>query len=139
MNRAAVHADSEIGAAPSPPAPTAPADATVPLAQLAWVRSGDKGNVCNVGIIARQAAYLPYIAAALDEERIRRHYAHMFTDGAGEVRRYYLPGTASLNYLLDGALDGGCTVSLSYDPFGKSAAQEVLDIPIPIPRALLPA
>jgi hypothetical protein len=133
----AVHGDSETGALPAPPATTEAADTTVSLSKLAWVRSGDKGNTCNVGVIARDAAYLPYIAAALDEERVRRHYAHMFADGTGEVRRYYLPGTAALNFLLIGALDGGCTVSLSYDPFGKSAAQEVLDIPIPIPQALL--
>jgi hypothetical protein len=39
--------------------------------------------------------------------------------------------------LLDGALDGGCTVSLRCDPFGKSAAQEILDFPVPVPSSLI--
>ena len=42
----------------------------VPLIKLAWGRSGDKGNKANVGIIARQPEYLPYIWAALTETTI---------------------------------------------------------------------
>src|SRR5690606_35599059 len=33
----------------------------VPLVKLAWARSGDKGKHANIGVIARQAAYLPYL------------------------------------------------------------------------------
>lgn len=38
---------------------------TVPLIELAWARSGDKGDAFNIGVIARQPEYLPYIRAAL--------------------------------------------------------------------------
>jgi hypothetical protein len=54
------------------------------------------------------------------------------------VERYYLPGSGAFNFLLKGALDGGCTTSLRFDPFGKSAAQDALDIPIPVPATLVP-
>ncbi len=40
-------------------------------------------------------------------------------------------------FMLQNALDGGCTVSLRFDPFGKSAAQDALDMAIPVPAALL--
>lgn len=138
VTRSTHRAHATLDAAPTPPAPTQRADANVPLGRLAWARSGDKGDICNVGVVARRPEYLPYIAAAMDEETIARHYAHMFGEGGGRVRRFYLPGSAALNFLLEGALDGGCNVSLTFDPFGKSAAQEVLDFPIPIPAALAP-
>jgi hypothetical protein len=118
------------------PMPDETPDTTVPLSQLAWARSGDKGDICNVGIVARKPEYLPYIAAAMDEETVAEHYAFWFR-GDREVERHYLPGSNSLNFMLKGALDGGCTVSLRFDPFGKSAAQDALDLPVPIPSSLL--
>ena len=125
---------------PPPPLPALPAvpDATCALGALAWVRSGDKGDACNIGVVARRRDYLPYIAAALDEVTVARRYAHMFRAGAGAVHVYYLPGSTSLNLMLEGALDGGCTVSLRFDPFGKGAAQDILDLPVPVPEALVP-
>ncbi|WP_367947243.1 acyclic terpene utilization AtuA family protein [Sphingopyxis sp. BSNA05] len=46
---------------PQPPqSPGEPADpVTVPLVQLAWARSGDKGNKANIGVIARDVAICP--------------------------------------------------------------------------------
>jgi len=61
---------------------------------------------------------------------------HLNSDGLCAVERHYLPGSHALNFLLSGALDGGCTVSLSLDPFGKSAAQDALDMSIPVPASL---
>ena len=125
--------------APEPPAPNAPADRTIRLGALAWARSGDKGDICNIGVAARRPEYLPYIAAALDARTMARFYAHMFADGAGKVDRFYLPGSNALNFMLHDALDGGCTASMRFDPLGKSAAQEILDFEVPISASLLPA
>jgi hypothetical protein len=112
-------------------------DTTVPLSKLAWARSGDKGDICNVGVVARKPEYLPYIAAAMDEQTVAEHYAFMFRNPPGKVERHYLPGSDSINFMLQNALDGGCTVSLRFDPFGKSAAQDALDMPVPVPSSLL--
>ncbi|HCP21995.1 MAG TPA: terpene utilization protein AtuA, partial [Marinobacter hydrocarbonoclasticus] len=38
-------------------------DTTVPLLKLAWARSGDKGDHSNIGVIARDREYVPYIEA----------------------------------------------------------------------------
>ena len=56
----------------------------VPLIALAWGRSGDKGNKANIGIIARQPEYLPYICAALTEDVVR---AALCPLPRGHVRR----------------------------------------------------
>jgi hypothetical protein len=110
---------------------------TLPLLSLAWVRNGDKGDISNVAVIARRPEYLPYIAAALTPEAMRDWYIHHLRDGQGsKVERFYLPGISALNFLLHGALDGGCTSSLRFDPLGKSVAQEVLDFPIPVSAAM---
>ena len=42
----------------------------VPLRRLAWARSGDKADVCNIDIVARKPDYLPYIAAAMDQAAV---------------------------------------------------------------------
>ncbi len=109
----------------------------VPLLSLAWVRNGDKGDIANVAVIARRPEYLPYIAAALTPAAVRDWYVHHLKDAAdGLVERFPVPGVNAFNFLLHGALDGGCTSSLRFDPLGKSVAQEILDFPVPVSAAL---
>lgn len=107
----------------------------VPLVKLAWGRSGDKGNKSNIGIIARDAAYLPYIWAALDEDAIRHRFGHFIGDNPA-LARFYLPGSHAMNILIEDALGGGGVASLRNDPQGKAFAQVLLDHPIPIPAEL---
>ena len=108
----------------------------VPLVDLAWGRSGDKGNKANIGIIARKQEYFPYIWAALSEDAVRARLSHFLEDGAA-VTKYQLPGLNALNFLLDAVLGGGGMASIRNDAQGKGFAQLLLDMPIPIPRALL--
>ena len=75
--------------------------AHVPLRELAWARSGDKGDTCNIGIVARKPEFLPFIAAALSEETLERHYGFMLRDDSS-IERHYLPGSNALNILLGG-------------------------------------
>jgi len=117
---------------PKPPEMSGPM-ASVPLLRLAVGRSGDKGDCANVGIIARDAAFLPYIWAALDETRIAGVYAHFLR---GEVTRYYLPGCHAMNIVLSRVLGGGGTSSLRNDPQGKGYAQLLLAQIIPVPLSL---
>lgn len=105
----------------------------VPLVRLAYGRSGDKGDHANVGIMARRPDYLPYIREALSEQAVATYFRHVLR---GEVRRWELPGTHSLNFLLYHALGGGGVTSLRADPQGKCFAQMLLDHPIPVPRRL---
>ena len=110
----------------------------VPLVKLAWGRSGDKGNKSNIGIIARQPEYLPYIWAALDEATIAQRFGHFMAPGS-LCTRYYLPGSHSINFLLDEALGGGGVASLRNDPQGKAYAQILLDHPIAVPTHIAEA
>lgn len=109
----------------------------VPLETLAWGRSGDKGDKANVGIIARKAEYLPWIAKVLTEDYVGNRFAHFMT--TPEIDRFYMPGLPALNFLLHNALGGGGIASLRNDPQAKAYAQVLLDTPIAIPQRLLEA
>jgi len=109
---------------------------TVPLVTLAWGRSGDKGDIANIGIIARKAEYLPYIRATLTERRVKEYFAHICE---GRVERFELPGINALNFMLYEALGGGGIASLRIDPQGKGFAQMLLDIPVPVPAGMAKA
>lgn len=56
-------------------------DAATDLVRLAWVRSGDKGHLFNVAVIARRAEYLPYLRAALTPAAVAEWYAHLGPEG----------------------------------------------------------
>ncbi|WDG40973.1 DUF1446 domain-containing protein [Pseudomonas synxantha] len=122
-------------AAPIDPVkPQGRADASVPLVKLAVARSGDKGNHSNIGVIARHPDYLPWIAEALTPEVIVDWLGHVLDPVHGRVERWYLPGSHSLNFLLENALGGGGIASLRIDPQGKAFAQQLLEIPIAVPQ-----
>ncbi len=125
----------------APALPAAPGDAdpgrTLPLIRLAWARSGDKGNLFNVAVIAREPEYLPYIAAALTPEVVGKHYGHLIGNGRPlPVQLFSVPGLSALNFVVGNSMDGGVLASTSLDPVAKGMAQLLLDFPIPVSVAL---
>ena len=102
----------------------------IPLVQLAWARSGDKGNTSNIGVIARRPEWLPLLKAELTEARVAEWLAHRVK---GTVTRYDVPGIHALNFVCTDALDGGGIASLRNDPLGKGMAQILLTMPVPAP------
>jgi hypothetical protein len=124
-----------------PALPTLPDDAdpeqTVPLIRLAWARSGDKGNLFNVAIIARKPEFLPYIAAALPPAVVGEHYGRLLCDGRVlPVDLFSVPGLSALNFVVGDSMDGGVLASTALDPVAKGMAQLLLDFPVPVSRTL---
>ena len=107
-------------------------DATTALINLAMARSGDKGDHCNIGILARDPTYLPYIQQAVQPEKIRNYLSHIMSKNS-DVKLYELPGLNAFNLMLEQALGGGGIASLRIDPQGKAMAQQLLDMPIALP------
>lgn len=112
-------------------------DTTVPLIQLAWARSGDKGDHSNIGVIARKPEYLPFIAAAVTESAVAEWMGHTLDPQKGRVSRWAMPGLDAFNFLLEHSLGGGGVASLRIDPQGKAFAQQLLEMPVPVARAVL--
>ncbi|MER1967118.1 acyclic terpene utilization AtuA family protein [Castellaniella sp. GW247-6E4] len=129
--------DDEVRASPQDPIlETPPAEGwtvAVPLVRLAYARSGDKGNISNIGVIARKPEYLPLILGQVTPEAVKLYFSHLVN---GEVRRFLLPGIYACNFLLFDALDGGGTASLRMDPLGKGMGQMLLDMTVMVPEEL---
>ena len=106
----------------------------VPLIKIAYGRSGDKGNKANIGIIARNEKFYPVICKYLTEDIVKTCFSKFLE---GEVEKFYLPGSCSINFMLDNVLGGGGPASLRNDPQGKAYAQILLDEIIPVPKSLL--
>ena len=117
----------------TPPSPDDD-DIEVPLIDLAWGRSGDKGDKANIGIIARHTDFFPYICKALDEKTVAQRFAH-FIDGDADqekVTRFLLPGSNAINFLIADILGGGGIASLRNDAQGKGFAQILLACPVAV-------
>src|SRR5579883_64246 len=117
-----------------PPIAVGPAEAdtvTVPLVAIAHGRSGDKGDMSNISVLARHPDFLPEIARQLTADAVAKYMAHVV---AGPVERYAWPGLHGFNFLLQHSLGGGGVGSLRYDPQGKAHAQMLMDFPIQVPR-----
>jgi len=90
--------------------------ARVRIVDLAHGRSGDKGDVCNVGLIAYDAPGYEILCREVTAQRVREHFGDLVK---GEVSRYEMPGVRALNFVCRGALNGGGTLSLRSDHLGK--------------------
>jgi len=102
----------------------------VPLIELAWARSGDKGDTSNIGVIARRPEDLPLLREQLTPEAVAAHLADKVL---GPVTRYELPGIHAFNFVCEQALGGGGMASLRHDPLGKGMAQWLLAMPVAVP------
>ncbi len=128
---------------PEVPAPELPEPATwvetgepeteVPLIRLAWARSGDKGDISNIGLVARRAEWLPLLWARVTPTTVKAYFAHLVH---GRVERFHLPGIDAMNLVMHEALDGGGPASSRNDPLGKGMGQMLLDMPVRVPHSI---
>lgn len=95
------------------------------LRELAHARSGDKGDISNISVIAYRSADYPTLCAAVTPDRVKHHLKGIVR---GEVRRFELPGLLALNFVLEGALGGGVTRSLALDAHGKCLSGLLLEL-----------
>ena len=100
-----------------------------PLSRIAHTRSGDKGDIANVGVIAWRSKDYPILLRELTPERVKTYFGEMVQ---GEVERFELPNLHALNFLLHHGLGGGGTVSLRTDAQGKTLGAALLGMEIEV-------
>lgn len=98
------------------------------LRAIAHSRTGDKGNISNISLIAFDEADYPRLVRHVTAERVRAHFAGIVH---GRVTRYEIPSLGALNFVLEDALGGGVTRSLALDAHGKGLSSALLDLDIP--------
>jgi len=100
----------------------------IQLREIAHARSGDKGNTCNIGLIAKKPEYYPLLLKHVTAKKVKNHFQGICH---GDVERFELANIKALNFLLHEALDGGGTLSLRTDAQGKTYAAALLRMEIP--------
>ncbi|SDF18958.1 AtuA-related protein [Bosea robiniae] len=98
------------------------------LRQIAHSRTGDKGNVATISVIAFDEGDYPFIAEHVTAARVAALFAGV---ASGPVSRYELPALGALNFVMKGALGGGVTRSLALDAHGKGLSSALLDLELP--------
>ncbi len=98
------------------------------LRELAHSRTGDKGTILNISVIARAEADFPRIERHVTAERVKAHLAEV---AHGDVIRYTLPHLGALNFVLRRAPGDTVTRSLALDAHGKSLSSALLAMEIP--------
>jgi hypothetical protein len=101
----------------------------IQLLQICHARSGDKGDIGNVGLIARKPEYYPIMEKYVTADAVKRHFGEICR---GKVDRYPIPNLHAINFLLHNSLGGGGTVSLKLDAQGKTLSGALLRMTIDI-------
>ncbi len=130
---------AELPASPRPAEPPETRETVeVPLIRLAWGRSGEKGNLFNIAVIARRPEYLPYLRKALTAERIGQRFAFLYpADTKPKVSVFDVPGCHAINFVLHDSMEGGLMVSARVDSAAKGMAQQLLELPVTVSASLL--
>ncbi|MDQ1583753.1 MAG: hypothetical protein QOF36_1807 [Microbacteriaceae bacterium] len=95
---------------------------------LAFVRSGDKGDVCNVAVMARHEEGYRLLKLALLPERIEEQFAGLVE---GPIAVYLLPNLHAFEVVMHRALGGGATRTLRFDQTGKSMCAVLARMVVP--------
>ena len=107
---------------------------TVPLHEIAHGRAGDKGNRCNISVIAFTPGAYPFLLEQVTAVRVHAFFAYR---GAGAVTRYELPRLGALNLVIDDVLEGGVNGSLNLDGHGKTLSFHLLSMTVEVPAELV--
>ena len=97
------------------------------LWDIAHSRTGDKGNISNISLIAYDAKDYELLKDRVTAEKVKEHFRGIVK---GDVVRYELPNIYALNFVMQAALGGGVTRSLSLDMHGKALSSYLLNMEI---------
>ena len=86
--------------------------------------------------MARSPEIYDWLREALTPAVVKRFFQGTVR---GKVRRHELHNLQALNFLMEGALGGGGTVSLMLDPQGKTLSQALLAMEVEAPARIVPA
>ncbi len=104
------------------------------LKELAFARSGDKGDVSNIGVMAKSSNIYKFLVDVITPERVKEHFKGMVK---GDVEIYPMPNIESIEVVLRQALGGGATCTLRFDQTGKSMCTALLRMEVEVSEDLL--
>jgi len=99
----------------------------VKLKEIAHSRTGDKGNISIISVIAYKPEDYAFIKEHVTEERLKEYFREIVH---GKITRYEIDTICALNFVMEDALGGGVTRSLALDMHGKSLGSALLEMEI---------
>ena len=105
----------------------------IPLRDIAYARSGDKGSSANVAVFGRTPAAYHWLREHLTAAVVETYFKPL---GVGSVDRYDVPNLEALNFVLPGVLAGGGSRSLRIDAQGKTLGMALLEMSVDAPASL---
>jgi hypothetical protein len=97
------------------------------LADIAYARSGDKGDISNIGVLAKDETSYDELKTILTPSRIKAHFGEWVK---GDVTVYDMPNIHGFNVVCRQALGGGATRTLRFDQTGKAMSTALLRMSI---------
>ncbi|MCH2044758.1 MAG: hypothetical protein MK212_11630 [Saprospiraceae bacterium] len=96
---------------------------TIRLIDIAAARSGDKNNICNIGVLAKSKENYEFLKKELTAARVKEHFGNLIK---GKVERFDWDAIEALNFVCHEALDGGASRSMRMDTLGKNFSSHLL-------------
>lgn len=97
------------------------------LKEIAHSRTGDKGNISVISVIAYQQEDYELIKEKVTVEKLKDYFKDIVH---GKITRYEIESIGALNFVMEDALGGGVTRSLAIDMHGKTLGSALLEMKI---------
>lgn len=106
----------------------------IKLIDICYYRSGDKGDISNIGLMAKTEKAYEIIKREVTPERIKAHFKGWVK---GDVIIYPMDNLQSLEIMLYKALGGGATKTLRIDQTGKAMGNALVKMEIEVDESEL--
>jgi hypothetical protein len=97
------------------------------LREIAHSRTGDKGRIVTISLIAYRDEDFRMLEEKITAERVTQYFGGLIE---GPVERYSLPNLGALNFVLHRPASQGVTRSLGLDTHGKCLGYALLNLEI---------
>ena len=97
------------------------------LRDVAYVRSGDKGDSVTIGVIAKTPQDYPVIRKSVTPDSVRSLFGEWVK---GDVEVYPMDNIEAVVVVMRAALGGGATRTLRLDQTGKAMGNGILRLPL---------
>ena len=97
------------------------------LREIAHARTGDKGNIANIALIAYNEENYRLLEEHVTAERVTQLFASLIVR---PVERFCIPSLGALNFVLHRPADESVTRSLALDAHGKTLSFVLLNMEI---------
>lgn len=97
------------------------------LEEICYIRSGDKGDTCTAGLIAKAPQHYEALLRSVTPEKVKRLYGDWVK---GDVACHPMDNIHALVVVMHGALGGGATSTLRLDQTGKALGHALLRLEV---------